>query len=66
MTWEGVASLLQVGIVGRTGAGKSSMALSLFRLIEPAEGSVFVDDVDIASLGLHDLRHKLNILPQVG
>ena len=66
MTWEGVASLLQVGIVGRTGAGKSSMALSLFRLIEPAEGSVFVDHVDIASLGLHDLRHKLNILPQVG
>ena len=55
----------KVGIVGRTGAGKSSMALSLFRIIEPTSGSIVIDDVDVRSLGMHNLRSKLTIIPQV-
>lgn len=55
----------QVGVVGRTGAGKTSLTLSLFRLIEAAGGSIIIDGVDISSIGLHDLRSHLTILPQV-
>ena len=57
--------VLQVGIVGRTGAGKSSLTLSLFRLIEAAGGSIVIDGQNIADMGLHDLRSKITILPQV-
>lgn len=52
-------------MVGRTGAGKSSLALSLFRIIEAVGGRILIDGVDIASLGLLDLRSRLTIIPQV-
>uniref|UniRef100_A0A158PA92 ABC-type glutathione-S-conjugate transporter n=1 Tax=Angiostrongylus cantonensis TaxID=6313 RepID=A0A158PA92_ANGCA len=54
----------KVGIVGRTGAGKSSFTLALFRMIEPVSGKIIVDKVDIANIGLHVLRSNLTIIPQ--
>merc|ERR1711860_228660 len=54
----------KVGIVGRTGAGKSSVTLTLFRIIELDSGQISIDDIDIATMGLHCLRNKLTIIPQ--
>jgi ABC-type multidrug transport system fused ATPase/permease subunit len=54
----------KVGVVGRTGAGKSSMALALFRALEAEEGKILVDDVDIGLIGLQDLRENIVMVPQ--
>ncbi|XP_068941401.1 ATP-binding cassette sub-family C member 6 [Petaurus breviceps papuanus] len=54
----------KVGIVGRTGAGKSSLTISLLRLIEAAEGGIWIDGVNISQVGLYALRSKITIIPQ--
>ncbi|XP_046557639.1 multidrug resistance-associated protein 1-like isoform X2 [Haliotis rubra] len=54
----------KIGVVGRTGAGKSSLTLALFRIVETAGGKILIDGHNIADMGLHDLRSRLTILPQ--
>ncbi|XP_073399008.1 multidrug resistance-associated protein 1 [Dendrobates tinctorius] len=54
----------KIGIVGRTGAGKSSLTLGLFRINEAASGEIIIDGCNIAKIGLHDLRFKITIIPQ--
>jgi ABC-type multidrug transport system fused ATPase/permease subunit len=54
----------KVAVVGRTGAGKSTIATAFFRFLEADEGRIVIDDVDIASIGLEELRSKLAIIPQ--
>lgn len=54
----------KIGIVGRTGAGKSSLALSIFRIVEGCEGALYIDHLNVADLGLTNLRKELSIIPQ--
>ena len=55
---------LKVGIVGRTGAGKTSLVFALLRLIEPVGGNIFIDGIDIGTLGLHELRSNISLISQ--
>ena len=54
----------KIGVVGRTGAGKSSLTLALFRIIEATEGHTTIDEINTSSIGLFDLRSRLAIIPQ--
>ncbi len=54
----------KVGVVGRTGAGKSSMALALFRALEAEKGKILIDDVNVGLIGLQDLRENIVMVPQ--
>ncbi|XP_047509486.1 multidrug resistance-associated protein 1 isoform X1 [Pieris napi] len=59
-----VAPREKLGIVGRTGAGKSTLTLGLFRIVEPSSGKIMIDGIDISSIGLHQLRSRITIIPQ--
>lgn len=54
----------RIGIVGRTGAGKSSLTLALLRFLEPQSGSIYVDGLDLAAVRLHNVRSRIGIIPQ--
>ncbi|KAF5860528.1 hypothetical protein ETB97_001428 [Aspergillus alliaceus] len=54
----------RIAVVGRTGAGKSSLALAMFRCLEASEGAIWIDGIDISTINLHHLRRRLAMIPQ--
>lgn len=68
MVLKGITLSIQggekIGVVGRTGSGKSTLIQVFFRLVEPTGGQIIIDGIDICTLGLHDLRSRFGIIPQ--
>lgn len=68
MVLKGISCVFEgghkIGIVGRTGSGKTTLISALFRLVEPVGGRIAVDGVDISKIGVHDLRSRFGIIPQ--
>ena len=55
----------KIGVVGRTGSGKTTLLMALFRMFEPAYGSIAIDGADVSKLPLREVRSRLAIIPQV-
>ncbi|KAJ6542780.1 multidrug resistance-associated ABC transporter [Mycena capillaripes] len=54
----------RIGLVGRTGSGKSTLAMSLLRFVDPSNGRIIIDGIDISTIGIHDLRSRITFIPQ--